>query len=255
MASVGVESTATPTEVTPEAKANVVAKVKPLAKLGYEFGHSRCDFSSTSGNLIKDIEKSPACNQLREFAKLPKSEVKSNCDKNDKSLACSEMDSLIKCAEALLPEKLKATILHELGHNIGLRHNFAASTDEVNFTKKFDEKSLKDLKNYSCPATQAKSGEVLARSNSVMEYTDMNEDRLTFVGPYDVEAIRYGYASKLLDSSCQVKNLDIGKSIDENVSTSNWTKLPIKFCSDDHVGYKMDPLCQMHDSGANPFAV
>ena len=33
----------------------------------------------------------------------------------------------------ILPEIWVPTLIHELGHNLGLRHNFAASEDKENF--------------------------------------------------------------------------------------------------------------------------
>lgn len=225
--------------------------------LVYRYGHTQCEFATNNGNLLKNVEKTPACAELREFAKQNKkiSRVESCESKDSKDPSCVELSIILKCAEALLPEKIAATVLHELGHNFGLRHNFAASTDAANFTHKFNEKSLKDVKNYSCPSTQKQAGEILARTSSTMEYTDLNEEGLVFIGPYDVEAIRYGYASKIMDSSCQIHELKPTLSINSNLADNRINRLPLKFCTDEHIFFKMDPMCQRFDSGSSPLEV
>ncbi|MBL7544636.1 MAG: zinc-dependent metalloprotease [Bdellovibrionaceae bacterium] len=228
---------------------------KKTSKTENLYGHSRCDFALNGGNLLSDIDNTPDCADLREYAKTPKSKEKVICNENSKDVQCQELDVLKKCAEALLPAKVTATILHELGHNFGLQHNFAASADSMNHTHKFDEQTLGTIKDYSCPKTQSQSSTILARSSSVMEYTDSTEDRLTFVGPYDVEAIRYGYVGKIKDIDCRTQPLNINKSIDDNVANLKFEKLPMAFCTDVHVDLKMDPLCQRHDSGKNPLEV
>ena len=80
---------------------------------------------------------------------------------------------------------LESVVLHESGHNFGLRHNFAASA-------LYSYKELHD-ENFT-----AKHGIV----GSVMEYTPANlspagepqgEFFQSHLGPYDYWAIRYGY--------------------------------------------------------------
>lgn len=237
-------------------------KIKPQRApgQGYFYGKAVCDFESTAGNIVRDIESTPDCKPLIEFAgQSGDSLLKAKCQ-DSKSKDCGEIEALTKCAQALLPVKIKATMLHELGHNLGLRHNFAASVDPTNFARKINNKDLASIKNYSCPHDKANLP-ILARSNSVMEYTDFNEDRLTFVGPYDVEAIRFGYADQVMDSKCGVHKLNVSKSIEINLENLKSTegapvaKLPIKFCTDEHVEMAMDPLCQRHDGGENALEV
>jgi hypothetical protein len=83
-------------------------------------------------------------------------------------------------------EYLHDMICHEVGHTLGLRHNFKASTV-------YTQAQLSD------PAFVAKNGVV----NTVMEYTPPNIAALgkpqpdffnTEVGPFDVWSIQYGYS-------------------------------------------------------------
>ncbi|WP_437203614.1 zinc-dependent metalloprotease [Planctomicrobium sp. SH664] len=82
-------------------------------------------------------------------------------------------------------EGLKEVVMHEVGHTLGLRHNFKAST----------WKSLSDINN---PETGRKEGIVA----SVMDYNppnislDREKQGLYYtqtIGPYDYWAIEYGY--------------------------------------------------------------
>ncbi|MEZ5987995.1 MAG: zinc-dependent metalloprotease [Planctomycetota bacterium] len=84
-----------------------------------------------------------------------------------------------------LEQALRETVMHEVGHTLGLRHNFKAST-------------LHDGKEINDAEKTAKEGLV----GSVMDYNAINiapegetqgEYYASCVGPYDVWAIRYGY--------------------------------------------------------------
>ncbi|MFO0904167.1 MAG: zinc-dependent metalloprotease [Pirellulales bacterium] len=86
--------------------------------------------------------------------------------------------------EKLIMQGLKEVTMHEVGHTLGLRHNFKASK----------WKSLKDIND------PAKAGE--APVASVMDYTPANlvpkdwkqgDYYATKLGPYDIWAIQYGY--------------------------------------------------------------
>jgi hypothetical protein len=82
---------------------------------------------------------------------------------------------------------LRSVVAHEMGHILGLRHNFTASTLH-------DDAALSDAK------TVAQNG----LSSSVMDYTGFNLYGLkkqgvelfsSTIGPYDYWAIEYGYKS------------------------------------------------------------
>ena len=86
--------------------------------------------------------------------------------------------------EKLIMQGLKEVTMHEVGHTLGLRHNFKASK----------WKSLKDIND------PAKANE--APVASVMDYTPANlvpkdwkqgDYYATKLGPYDIWAIQYGY--------------------------------------------------------------
>lgn len=90
-----------------------------------------------------------------------------------------------KIPEELIGQGLKEVVMHEVGHTLGLRHNFKASTlwnvEEMHDTRKTREKGL---------------------TASVMDYNPVNiapkgvkqgDYFTTTIGPYDYWAIEYGY--------------------------------------------------------------
>ncbi|MBT3979717.1 MAG: hypothetical protein HOE90_00105 [Bacteriovoracaceae bacterium] len=76
-----------------------------------------------------------------------------------------------------------ATLLHEIGHNLGLRHNFKGSFDKDNF---YTDKEAKEQNLGIIPAY-----------SSIMDYgySDLNE--LSIYGKYDIAALRFGYAREV----------------------------------------------------------
>lgn len=71
------------------------------------------------------------------------------------------------------------TLVHELGHNLGLRHNFKGSNDANNYFKEDElaEHGLKTVPGYS----------------SIMDYNPSMLNALPVYGPYDLAALRFGY--------------------------------------------------------------
>ena len=88
-------------------------------------------------------------------------------------------------AESLAQDYVKNVIVHEVGHTLGLRHNFRSST-------------IYNLKQISDPAFSKVNG----LTGSVMDYTPFNiaakgekqgEYVMSTLGPYDYWAIEYAY--------------------------------------------------------------
>lgn len=124
------------------------------------------------------------------------------------------------CLFKLLRPRLQSTLLHEIGHNLGLRHNFAASSDVANFYK---------------PVEIQQSGQKLMRqwtSSSVMDYLSFDEDVLAVPGPYDVAAIQWGYTDR-------VQKVD-GK------------QRSFRYCTDEDLHTTSDPFCAQFDTGYDP---
>ena len=135
------------------------------------------------------------------------------------------------CSKTITKEKLLSTLIHELGHNFGLRHNFYGSYDKANFKK----------------MTTIFGETILAQSSSIMEYTAWDEDRLTEAGPYDIAAIRFAYGNQV-----ELKDGSIHTLTTSDQDLKSLQLKPYLYCTDEEAFLGLNPLCRMNDSGTNP---
>ncbi|MEZ4741304.1 MAG: zinc-dependent metalloprotease [Bdellovibrionota bacterium] len=167
-----------------------------------------------------------------------------------------------------------ATLLHEVGHNLGLRHNFKGSFDESNFPDEYWRGEMSDDSNVD----EKVSWNGLYNTSSVMDYTDTFDGMYKDVGPYDIAAIKYAYGDKIevLDQEhSSVTNLvytdlslseyreqlaaiasqESGLSKNEVIKKFDEENLIRKymFCSDEHVWE--DPACNRFDRGTTIQAI
>jgi hypothetical protein len=151
-----------------------------------------------------------------------------------------------KMPEVLIGQAIKETVMHEVGHTLGLRHNFKAST-------LWDPKDLHD------PAKTRQKG----LSGSVMDYNPVNiapkgatqgDYYSMTLGPYDHWAIEYGYkpttaitpdgeAAELKKIANRSAEPDLAYATDEDVR-------------EDFFGRSMDPdpYSNRWDMGKDPLA-
>lgn len=140
------------------------------------------------------------------------------------------LDSLREEFMAELYQQLFLAIAtHEVGHTLGLRHNFAASTDAINYPEEYwylkagvvdptrqsafadgVYKPSADGPGYTwVRETQTQQQRHLRRlqSASVMDYGGKFDSEFTGVGHYDTAAIKYGYGN-LVEVFSQAPDLD-----------------------------------------------
>jgi hypothetical protein len=140
--------------------------------------------------------------------------------------------------EKLVLAGLKDVVMHEVGHTLGLRHNFKASSwlalDEIN-----DPERSKDL----------------AIAGSIMDYLPLNivpkgEHQGNYfmptIGPYDHLAIEYGYKSIGGGTDGEVKEL--------RKIASRQSEKGMDYATDEDARTFTypDPLTQIRDLGSNP---
>lgn len=141
--------------------------------------------------------------------------------------------------EDLVKQSLYRLVLHEVGHTLGLSHNFKGST--LLSTKELNDKQIVSEKGVC---------------NSVMEYPAINiannpENQGLFFdikpGFYDIWAIQYGYTQN------NDKNLE-NKLLSEILSRSTEKELAFANDASDmrRAGKGMDPNAMIYDLSSNP---
>lgn len=134
-----------------------------------------------------------------------------------------------KIIETMTPFVWVPVLVHEMGHNLGLRHNFAGSEDKENYYSKDELASM----GVSRPV----------KYSSVMDYAYTSTNELPVMGKYDVAALRYAYARQV-----ELKDGSV-VSVDKFHSTAGAELKEYKFCTDEHVD--LNPNCNVFDEGTN----
>lgn len=155
-------------------------------------------------------------------------------------LTDSEKQKIIDIA---FPSVWISTLVHEIGHTLGLRHNFAGSEDKANYYNAEELKAM-GLEGHEIPYS------------SVMDYAGRTLNELHTMGKYDIAALRFGYTRKV--ETKEGKFVSLGDSpslasfITQNKSKPQAEKVELKefdFCTDEHVS--VNPNCNRFDEGTN----
>jgi hypothetical protein len=162
-----------------------------------------------------------------------------------------EIEIISPCAHLLAQGEAVLTTVHELGHNLSLRHNFRGSVDKDNYPQ---------ISDYQIKYVKAAEGLIRPMTSSIMEYTT-SEGQQWMPGNYDVAAVRWIYGEEVpLKNGSFVKmppakinksdNVVIEqKKISDVVSKKDLK--PYQFCTDEQRILVTDPLCIAFDNGTN----
>ena len=142
--------------------------------------------------------------------------------------------------EKLVMQGVKSVAMHEVGHTLGLRHNFKASTlltlDEINDPEE-DRRNRAGRLGHGLPA-----GQLLPKGKKQGDYFS------TTIGPYDYWAIEYGY--KPLGGGAPDGELPELRKI-----ASRSAEPALDYATDEDTrGVDPDPLCNRFDLGKDPLA-
>jgi hypothetical protein len=138
-----------------------------------------------------------------------------------------------KLPDELIGQAIKEVVMHEVGHSLGLRHNFKASTmltaEQLNDTAITSKKGL---------------------AGSVMDYNPMNlapkgvkqgDYFSSTIGPYDYWAIEYAY-----------KQIDGPEEMELKKIASRAPEPDLTFATDGDAAFNDDPLVNRYDLGQDP---
>ena len=128
--------------------------------------------------------------------------------------------------DAMLLARIRQLSAHEVGHTIGLAHNFAAST--------YGRGSVMD---YPAPMVEIKNGKL-----------DLSNAYAVGIGPYDKFAIRYGYSQFAPGAD---EETELNKIVREGVANG------MLFLSDQDARPRnaANPLANLWDNGNDPVAM
>ncbi|MEO0336431.1 MAG: hypothetical protein AAF202_08550, partial [Pseudomonadota bacterium] len=154
------------------------------------------------------------------------------------------------------------TGLHEVGHTLALRHNFAGSSDKENHYKEGEKACMQT------PAGRVvdvlPEGTYAYPASTVMDYLPDNNGMTLFPGKYDVAAMRFIYEDKVQVGDCSFVDLEKVEDPDEE---GLMVALPIDeqpvgqsrrefgFCSDEQGHYFAEAMCRPFDLGTTPLEV
>lgn len=138
-----------------------------------------------------------------------------------------------KVVEVILPYVWVPTLVHELGHNMGLRHNFAGSEDKANF--------------YSQEEAAHFGHNHPMQYSSIMDYGYHNLNELRVMGKYDVAALRYGYNRQVEKTDGSV--VEVATTLAEMPAAERENLKDFRYCTDENTG--INAGCRRFDEGTN----
>jgi hypothetical protein len=139
--------------------------------------------------------------------------------------------------DLLMPAVWVPTLVHELGHNLGLRHNFGGSEDKDNF--------------YSDAELKAMGVTHAVPYSSVMDYGYSELNLLPTLGKYDIAALRFAYKRQVTvkDDIGTLSTVTLKDSIKEVTDSKKYDLKDYRYCTDEHVD--VNPNCKRFDKGTN----
>ncbi len=180
------------------------------------------------------------CPEITEFAEalteIPKDSSQSN-------------PLVLSCANKIIKDLALSTLVHELGHNFGLAHNFSSSNDKENFWTPTEVENV-----YGLNLEERNLNADSLSTASIMEYMPSNRDQMIVPGKYDIAALRYAYTGQIVRKSSGLPERipDLNKSLEENFGRQLKDIQTFRYCDDFDADVKHDPLCLRQDFGITP---
>lgn len=200
------------------------------------------------------------CPEVINYAKKTKGQMLNESSEENKVV--------FSCLEKIAPKRIEAIVVHEMGHTLGLRHNFYGSFDEKNSFKSISDLNrvypkvkFPDLYSQNLPKDNES---MLLRYSSVMDYFNVwfsSDEGMSLPVPsmYDIAALAYLYMNKVPKEGDSIFNgfivLDADKDIGENKIAGHKNIRTMLYCSDEQALNRakppqiIDSACALHDKG------
>lgn len=194
--------------------------------------------------------------------------------------------------QALRVAIFKSTAEHEVGHTLGLRHNFEASSDALNYGRAYwDLKgaTAQPLEELTVAQRDGRMREM--QYSSIMDYSSRFMSDIRGIGAYDRAAIAFGYGNlvEVFEAAPDEPLLELAylddilrhyrhytklpsifggingmhqrhfepytKLVDQMAGRRDWTlwEVPYRFCSDEYDG--ATATCATFDEGADAYEI
>lgn len=161
---------------------------------------------------------------------------------------------IFNCADKILPLFAMRTTLHELGHNISLRHQFKGSSDKENFLSNEDFSHDFIFSHLKKEEKKAALKLLQPESSSIMDYV---VDPYIAPGAYDVAFVRFYYAGAGKTGKAESESGEIlTVNFEGPIDTGPLKKYRV--CDDTRVGpsiYNTDIFCNRYDKGTTPLEI
>lgn len=212
-----------------DAKASDMAKARAQVELNSRqcfYHQDMVNWEATVGSAITEDEL--GVSELKPWLELTEDEQQQIIDK-------------------LMPLVWVPTLVHEMGHNLGLRHNFSGSEDADNF---YNAAEIRSLGLSRTP--------VFA---SVMDYSARNLNELPTMGKYDIAALRFAYKRELTKKDGTSAAIPAGATFEAMKSPRAPQALKdlkaslrdFKYCTDEHTSVNAN--CNRFDEGTDLKAI
>ncbi|WP_148593598.1 zinc-dependent metalloprotease [Aquisphaera giovannonii] len=153
----------------------------------------------------------------------------------DKDKAAKKPETKPELPEEFLAQAIKYITMHEVGHSLGLRHNFKASTmlneDQLHDTNLTHARGLVGSVMDYCPVNIAPKGK------------KQGDYYPTTLGPYDYWAIEYAYKPADGDEASELKKI-----------ASRAPEHDLVYATDEDAALNDDPYVNRWDMGSDPCA-
>jgi len=114
----------------------------------------------------------------------------------------------------------RAVTLHELGHNVGLRHNFQGSFDALNYPKRYWDLEESDFSEQE----RLEASQPEFTYSSIMDYHGKVNGDFQGLGYWDQAAVAFGYGQ--LVSTFTDSAVPAGNNLKSFIKYNDYTKLP-----------------------------